>query len=232
MRTNVLLKAVLLAVRYDENHWSRSLYRCLVEPVVTTETSTMLKKILTGSLVCAALAIASFPAQAQSQAPASPAPIAPSTGQASEVTPQEVQQFANALKQMRSIHDEAQTQAGQIIQGQGLTVQRFNEILQSQQTAQAQPSGQPPNSQPPSGQSPSGQSPSTPAQPAAPASPEEQQKFDQAMTQITQIQQSVEQRMGQAITSAGLEVQRFNQIFTIARQDQGLKQRIEQVLQN
>jgi Domain of unknown function (DUF4168) len=214
MRTNVLLNAVLSAVGYDENHWSRSLYRYSVEFVVTTETSNMLKKILIGSLVCAALTIA-VPAQAQSQAPASP--TAPTTGQASEITAQEVQQFANALKQMRSIHDQAQTQAGEAIQGQGLTVQRFNEILQSQRAAQGQPSGA---------------APSTPAQPSTPASPEEQQKFDQALTQITQIQQSVEQRMEQAITGAGLNVQRFNQIFTIARQDQGLKQRIEQVLQN
>jgi hypothetical protein len=214
MRTNVLLKAVLSAVGYDKNHWSRSFYRYLVEPVVTTETSTMLKKILTGSLVCAALAISSFPAQAQSQAPASPAPAAPSAGQASEVTSQEIQQFANALKEMRSIHDEAQGQAGQVIQGQGLTVQRFNEILQSQQPAQAR------------------QSSNAPAQPSTPASPEEKQKFDQAMTQITQIQQSVEQRMEQAITNSGLNVQRFNQIFSIARQDQGLKQQIERVLQN
>ncbi|HEY9644679.1 MAG TPA: DUF4168 domain-containing protein, partial [Coleofasciculaceae cyanobacterium] len=129
----------------------------------------------------------------------------------------EVQQFANALKQMRSIHDDAQTQALQILQGQGLTVQRFNEILQSQQPAATQPGGQ---------------APSTPAQPNPPVAPEEQQKFNQALTQITQIQQSVEQRMEQAITGSGLNVQRFNQIFSIARQDQGLKQRIEQVLQN
>jgi hypothetical protein len=171
----------------------------------------MLKKILTGSFICAALAIASIPAQAQTQtqpeAPASPA------GQSSDVSAEEVQQFAEALKQMRSIHEAAQTQANQIIEAKGLQIPRFNEILQSR---------------PQSG----GAQPSTPAAPSTPVSEQEQQQFDQALGEITQLQQTTEQKMEQAIASSGLQVPRFNQIFSIARQDQALKQRIEQVLQN
>jgi uncharacterized membrane protein len=180
-----------------------------VELVVITEISDMLRTILTGSLMCAAFTIASLPTQAQTQAPASPTPVPEQgaeqgTEQSTDVSNQEVQQFATALKQMRSIHEEAQAQAGQIIQEQGLTVQRFNEIIQSQQNPQS----------------------------GASVSPEERQKFDQALAQITQIQQSTEQRMQEAIQSTGMNLQRFNQIFAIARQDQALKQRIEQVLQN
>ncbi|MBI4783393.1 MAG: DUF4168 domain-containing protein [Oscillatoriophycideae cyanobacterium NC_groundwater_1537_Pr4_S-0.65um_50_18] len=166
----------------------------------------MLKKILSGSLVCAALAIASLPVQAQSQPEA--APSAPSAEQSSEVSPQEVQQFAAALKQMRSIHESAQTQANQIIEAKGLPIPRFNEILQSQRPQ-----------------------PDAPA-PATPVTDQEKQQFDQALTEITQLQQATEQSMQEAITTAGLAVPRFNQIFAIARQDPALKQQIEQVLQS
>jgi len=175
----------------------------------------MFKKILTGSFICAALAIANLPTQAQAQQQAPASPSAAPAGQSSDVSAQEVQQFADALKQMRSIHEAAQTQANQIIEAKGLPIPRFNEILQSR------PHPQPGSSQP-----------STPVAPSTPVSAQEQQKFDQALAEITQLQQATEQKMEQAITTAGLQVPRFNQIFTIARQDQALKQRIEQVLQN
>ena len=176
----------------------------------------MLKRILNSSVICAALAIASLPAQAQTQ-PTAPS-NAPASGQSSgqsDVSAQEVQQFADALKQMRSIHEAAQTQANQIIEAKGLPIPRFNEILQSRPHAQSGTA-----------------QPSTPVAPSTPVSAQEQQKFDQALTEITQLQQTTEQKMEQAITASGLQVPRFNQIFSIARQDQTLKQRIEQVLQN
>lgn len=163
-----------------------------------------LKQTLAGSLACAALIGMSGTAQAQAPAPDS-APAAPA-GQSTDVSNQEVQQFANALKQMRSIHESAQTQAGQVLQVEGMTPQRFNEILQSRSPQGTQPSSE--------------------------VSEQEKAQFDQALAQITQIQQATEQQMQQAIASSGLELQRFNQIFAIARQDQALKQRIEQNLQN
>ncbi|MBW4661279.1 MAG: DUF4168 domain-containing protein [Drouetiella hepatica Uher 2000/2452] len=178
----------------------------------------MLKKILTSGIICAALTIASLPAQAQTQPTApsdAPASGAPASGQSSDVSAQEVQQFADALKQMRSIHESAQTQANQIIEAKGLPIPRFNEILQSRPRAQA-----------------GTDQPNAPVALSTPVSEQEQQQFDQALTEITQLQQTTEQRMEQAITTTGLEVPRFNQIFSIARQDQTLKQRIEQVLQN
>ncbi|MBD3880835.1 DUF4168 domain-containing protein [Phormidium tenue FACHB-886] len=179
----------------------------------------MLKQFLIGGFVGISLAIASAPSQAQttpaSPSPASPAP-APSPAspaspapeqtspQATQVSAEEVQQFAEALKQMRSIHESAQSQAAAAIQQQGLTPERFTQIAQGQQDPQAETQ----------------------------VSQEERQKFDQALTQVTQIQQTTEQQMEQAIQSTGLDVQRFQQIFAIARQDQQLKDRIQQVLQN
>jgi Domain of unknown function (DUF4168) len=171
---------------------------------------------------------------------ANPQPGSPqgtSPQQTTEVSSTEIQQFTDALKQMRTIHDEAQTQATQAIQAQGLTPERFSQIVQSQESAQ---SGAPtaPGAPAAPGSSAAPGAPAAPGTSAAPGasgaqvSQAEKQKFDQALAQVTQIQHSTEQRMEQAIQNAGLDVQRFQQIFAMARQDEALKARIQQGLQN
>jgi hypothetical protein len=189
----------------------------------------MLKQILTGISLCAFLSLAGFPAQAQTQQQPKPqaqprnqtapesAPGSPSSGASnSQVSSQEVQKFANAIKEMRTIQNDAHNQAEQVIQKQGLTVDRFNALLQSQQpqsSSQSQPQAQPN------------------AQASPQASPQEQQKFQQALTELTQLQQDTQRKLEAAVTNQGLTVDRFNQVFAMVRQDPNLRQQVEQQLQ-
>lgn len=186
----------------------------------------MLKQVLTSVFLCASLFVVGLPAQAQTQqtkpenqgeSQASPqSSPGSSSAQPAQVSSQEVQKFADAIKEMRTIQDDAHSQAEQVIQKQGLTVDRFNELLQSQQPQQSQSSTQSP----------------PPAQSSTQASPQEQKKFQEALNELTQLQQDTQRKLEQAVTKQGLTVDRFNQVFAMVRQDASLRQQVEQKLQN
>jgi hypothetical protein len=184
----------------------------------------MLKRILTGSFICALVVATGLSAKAQTPKPEEqPAPQGqsqtspqPQTSPQAQVSTQEVEQFANAIKQLRTIQEQAQNQADQAIQAQGLTVDRFNEILQTQRGAEGSQGSQ---SQPSSGSS------------NARVSSEEQQNFNQALSKVSEIQQTTQQQMEQAVQKEGLSIQRFNQIFAAVRQSPDLRQQVEQKLQ-
>lgn len=179
----------------------------------------MLKQVFVRSVLGAGLSaglwIAAAPVRAQSapsQAPApestspsetAPAPTAPAQ---TEVSQAEVQQFANTIEQFQTIQTGAQEQASQILESEQLSWDRFNQILQSQQNPQTQPSPE--------------------------VSSQEQQSFDRAVSKLTEVQQTMREQMNQAIRTQGLEPSRFAEILAMVRQDTSLRQRIEQELQN
>ena len=164
----------------------------------------MFKQLLTGGSVFALLLVSSLSAQAQSpQPPRQPqAPVVPQA----QIESNELQQFANAIKQLRVIQQESITQMTQVVQREGLSEQRFMEIYQSKRNPSAQPTGK--------------------------ITQEEQQKFEQASTKIREIQQSAQPKMEQAVAKAGLNVQRFNQISAAVRQDPALQQKVQQMIQS
>lgn len=173
----------------------------------------MLKQILTGSSISVLLLLAGLPAQAQTEQPEAetqeqvvPETEAPSqSAPVADVSSEEVQQFARAIQQMQQIQTEAQNQAVQVLEEVQLSPTRFNEILQSQQNPQVQPTAE--------------------------ITPEEQQSFDQAYAEIAEIQESTGARMEEAIQNEGLEVDRFNEILALVQQNPQLRQQIEQELQ-
>lgn len=59
---------------------------------------------------------------------------------------------------------------------------------------------------------------------------EEQQNFEQASTRIREIQQSIQSKMAEAVENAGLNVQRFNQIFAAVRGVPSLQQKVQQMI--
>lgn len=164
----------------------------------------MFKQILTGGSLFALLLASSLSAQAQSpQPPRQPQdPVVPQA----QIESNELQQFANAIKQLRVIQQESITQMTQVVQREGLSEQRFMEIYQSKRNPSAQPTGK--------------------------ITQEEQQKFEQASTKIREIQQSAQPKMEQAVAKAGLNVQRFNQISAAVRQDPALQQKVQQMIQS
>lgn len=190
------------------------------------EKTPMLKQILVGSSLCAGLWMVALPSQAQSsgqQAPdvqtpatqppaaqppaAQPQPATPEAAPAgSEVSQTEIEQFANAIEQFQSIQSGAQQQANQILQEEQLSPERFNQIMQTQQNPEAQPSSE--------------------------ISAEEREKFDRVSTQLGELQESTRTQMEQALQQEGLPRERFAEILAMVRQDATLRQRIEQEMQN
>jgi hypothetical protein len=139
------------------------------------------------------------PTQSQPQSPIQQAPKA-------QVSQAELQKFANAVKKLQPIQQNALSQITTAIKQQNLSEKRFGEIYQSKQSPQAQPTTK--------------------------VTPEESKKFEQVRAKITQIQKSAQSKMEQTVKSEGLEIPRFNQIFLAIRQDPQLLQKVRQMLRS
>jgi hypothetical protein len=139
------------------------------------------------------------PTQSQPQSPIQQAPKA-------QVSQAELQKFANAVKKLQPIQQNALSQITTAIKQQNLSEKRFGEIYQSKQSPQAQPT--------------------------AKVTPEESKKFEQVKAKITQIQKSAQSKMEQTVKSEGLEIPRFNQIFLAIRQNPQLLQKVRQMLRS
>lgn len=211
----------------------------------------MVKRLILGggALVCAAIAGLSLPAFAQSGAAdltppsappirsnSSPAPSnspattgapantgAPAQGSApATVSSADLQKFARALQQVRGLQSEAQTQMIQALQTQGLTPERFNQIAQATQQPNRSSAARPNSGSPED---------SIPAQRRTNISSQERQQFERAVEQLTQIQQETRGKQEQAVTSSGLSIQQFNQIFAAVRQNPQLQQEVMKLIE-
>ena len=139
------------------------------------------------------------PTQSPPQSPAQQAPKA-------QVSQAELQKFANAVKKLQPIQQNALSQITTAIKQQNLSEKRFGEIYQSKQNPQAQAT--------------------------AKVTPEENKKFEQVNAKIRQIQKSAQSKMEQTVKSEGLEPPRFQQIFLAVRQDPQLLQKVRQMLRS
>lgn len=186
-----------------------------------------MKQILIGCLAFAVVVGGYTPtAQAQTQAPAnSPAP-APGNTPAEKPAPQpnapvekpapqpaapavapsqeELQKFSKVVKQLLVLGKEAEAQIAQAIKKEGLTEERFGEIYASQNNPQAKPARQ--------------------------VTPKEQQSYNQAFTNVRQIQESTDAKLQSLVKQEGLEVQRFNQIFAAVQRDPKLRQEVQKMI--
>ena len=138
--------------------------------------------------------------------PTKPSQSQPPTQQPaqSQVSQKELQQFANAVKKLQPIQENAQNQIVQVIQQENLSEKRFGEIYQSRRNPQAQPTSK--------------------------ITPDENKKFDQANAKIEKIEQSTQGQMEQAVKGEGLDIQRFNQIFLTLRQNPDLLQKVREMI--
>lgn len=176
----------------------------------------MLKQVLLGSSALMLLFASSVSAQGASelqtqernlsQEQGSPAPAAPQQQVDPQVDQEELQRFANAVEQIQSIEQAAQSEINQVLEQSGFSRERFGELYQAQQSPEA-------NS-------------------AVEATPEEQQSFSQAVTQIESILQGLQADQVEAIQAEGLEPQRFSEILAAVRQDPTLQQQVQQMLSN
>jgi hypothetical protein len=149
--------------------------------------------------------------QATQPAPSQPSqpqqrPTQPAPAPQANVSQDELQKFASAVKKLQPLQKEALSQISQAIQQQKLSEQRFGEIYQARQNPQAQP--------------------------AKKITPQESKQFEQANAKITQIQQSTQSQMEQTVKSEGLDTKRFNEIFLTIRQNPDLLQKVQKMIQS
>lgn len=161
----------------------------------------MLRSLLASALL-GLLTVTSLPAQAQNTAPANPAPA---TAPQQAVSPQELKQFAVAVRGMLVIARDTEKQMSQAVEKTGLTPARFNEIYLFKRD------------------------PATKL--TKPVSVNEQKSFDDALSQLTKIEQDAQKKMNSAVQAQGLDLPRFNQIFAAVRSDPKLRQEVQQLIQ-
>lgn len=169
----------------------------------------MLKSLLLKSLAgsCVLLSLGSFPAYSQTlSSPSVPSSVLAQAAASSEVSPEELEKFAEALKQLLAIEAEAKQRMTQAVQEEGLTPERFVQIERSKQ----------------------GESSAS----AAGVSAEEQQKYDNALAKVREISQEIRAKQYAAVQSQGLEVERFQEIIAAVQQNPELGQQVQQMLQN
>lgn len=168
------------------------------------------------------VSIQARPSYAQTTAPESPAESQPGgetpTQPQTEVSQEELQQFAQAYKQIQQIRQDSEVKMVEAVQSEGLSPERFIEISELQQSPQA-PQGQ--------------ETPESPeGQQTAEISAQEQQGFENAKNKILEIRQQSESQMEQAIQKEGLDIPRFNEIVAALQQDPALRDQVQQLILN
>ncbi|MBW4595766.1 MAG: DUF4168 domain-containing protein [Brasilonema angustatum HA4187-MV1] len=169
----------------------------------------MFKQILTGSYIFVFLLVSSLSAHAQAPKPtspsSSPSPQVPGTPQ-TKVSSEELQKFANSIKQLRVIKQGAVQQMGDVISKSGLSQERFLEIYKSQQNP--------------------------PEKLKQAMTPQEKQQYEKAVTSLKSIQEKADTNMQQVLQKEGLGLERFNQIQVAVSQDPALKQKVQQMIKS
>lgn len=165
-----------------------------------------MKKTFAGVFVGSLLFLPIAVAQSQAQLPSSPpaAQVLSLPGLSGAASPLEIQQFAQAIKQLRKVEMETQQKMAEALKGEGLSPQRFQEIGQRQDN------------------------PDSPL--TADISAKDQQRFDKALAKINQIQQDAVPKQNRAVRLQGLTLERFNQIGRAIEQNPTLKRQFQENL--
>jgi hypothetical protein len=164
----------------------------------------MLKSIFLGG--CLGISLLSTPVAVYAQAQQLMTPPPAQAAVSEEISPLELQQFVQVLKQWRVIEMEMQKKMTQAIKAEGLTPERFLEIERKQDNFSLS-SG-------------------------AAVSEQEQQQFEKAQANVRKIWQETQPKKKRVITAQGLDIQRFSQIGQKVEQDRNLQQRVQQMLGN
>ncbi|MFW5757476.1 MAG: DUF4168 domain-containing protein [Bacteroidota bacterium] len=128
----------------------------------------------------------------QEQAPPAPDP--------SSYSDEQVENFAGAVMEVMTIQEERQTEMMQSIEENGLSVDRFNEMLmEGQQKGQTE----------------------------IEASEEEMEAFNESMAQVQQMQQDMQNEMMAAVADNGLEMQQYQEMMQGYEQYPEMKEKVD-----
>lgn len=121
-----------------------------------------------------------------------------------DVSDDEAATFADAAMSAQQVQMQAQKQMMGIIQDEGLDVQTYQKIAQSQQMGQGD---------------------------STQFSDDEMEKFDAATSSIQELQTEIRDSVTKAIEDAGMKMQRFQNISRAAQQDSALQMQIQKQIQ-
>lgn len=161
----------------------------------------MLKPVIRG-MIGALLYFPPVVAQTQVQ-PLSPqllSQTSTSTGANETVSPLEIQQFAQALKQLKKIEMATQEKMVEALKQENLSPERFQEIGQQRNNSDLAATG---------------------------ITPGELERFDKAVAKLQTIQQEAAPKESRAISMQGLTMERFNQIGQMINKSPALKQQLQ-----
>lgn len=122
-----------------------------------------------------------------------------------EVSDKEVKSFVNVFQKLRPIQQQFQMKASQIIQNSGLGMQKYRQIMQSQQN--------------PAGQS------------QQQFSQEDMDSFNQVSKELQTVQRDMQTESEKVIQGEGLTPQRYQQIGRISQSDSTLQKKLQNELQ-
>lgn len=122
-----------------------------------------------------------------------------------DVSDEEAATFADAAMNAQKVQMQAQKKMMGIIQDEGLDIQTYQKIAQSQQMGQGD---------------------------STQFSESQMEKFDAATSSIQELQTEIRDSVTKAIEDAGMEMQRFQDISRAAQQDSALQMQIQQQIQN
>lgn len=120
-----------------------------------------------------------------------------------EVTDAELNKFAEAFQGIRVIGQQSQQEMLQVVQEEGMDVQRFNEIHQGTLDPEKE----------------------------VEATTEEKEQHKNIISELEVMQTSMQKQMEQVITKSGLTLERYEQIAMGLQSDRELQQRLQKVLQ-
>lgn len=163
----------------------------------------MFKSIVVGGLLTIVGLSVSTSVNAQLSAPLSPNSQL-SVVSEPEVSPLELQQFVQVIKQFQRIEQTSQQKVAKAINAEGLSPKRFMEINQSQRDWRSQ----------------------------SDASADEMEKFRKAVVKIQDIMRDAETKRQRTVETQGLDLKRFLEIEKIIAQNENLQAKVQQMLGN
>lgn len=120
-----------------------------------------------------------------------------------EVTDAELNKFAKAFQGIRVIGQQSQQEMMQVVQNEGMKVERFSKIHEATLNPQVE----------------------------VEATAEEKEQHQKIISKLEVMQASIQEQMEKAITEAGLSLDRYEQIAMGLQSDLDLQQRLQKVLQ-
>lgn len=120
-----------------------------------------------------------------------------------EVSDAELEKFVAALQQIQVVSQQAQQEMMQVVENEGMEIQRFNEIHQAAMNPEVE----------------------------VETTTEEEAKHKKIVGELESMQAGIQQRMEKLITDQGFTLERYEQIAMSLQSDPALQQRIQQMMQ-